>query len=256
MDLNLNNRNILITGGSRGIGLEIAKSFAKEGANIAICGRQQGDLDKAITALQPHQVTVLADSVDIADKTLYQEWINKVADNLGGIDCFIANASAFGMEPTEENWHKEFEVDLMGLVHGVETALPYLTKSSLASILAIASVSAIETGIGKVDIRPYNAIKAAVINYSKSLARQYASHAIRCNVICPGIIDFPGGMWQSVKAEDPQRYKERLESIPLKRMGTPADIASTACFLASEHASYITGANIVIDGGLSRKVHY
>jgi len=256
MELNLKGANVLVTGGSRGIGRSIALNFAAEGANVAICARQQQAIDETVLALKEQGVKATGRSIDLVDSQQYQQWVKDVAAELGGIDCFVANASALAMQLSEDDWQQAFEVDLMGIVRGINAALPFLKESPKASIVTIASVSGIETGIGKTDIRPYNSIKSAVINYTKSLASEYAKDNIRANTVSPGLVDFVGSIWEKIKKQEPEMYQDRLAKVPLGRMASPQDIASAVLFLASSQASYITGAHLVVDGCLSAKTHF
>jgi 3-oxoacyl-[acyl-carrier protein] reductase len=182
-----------------------------------------------------------------------QEWVTASASSLGSLDIVIANVSALAISNDEESWQKEFEVDLMHTVRMVTTALPYLGKSSHAAIVTVSSVSGREIDFAA---GPYGTFKAALIHYTQGLAYQLASKGIRANTISPGNTYFPGGVWHQIEHGNPQLFKEALALNPTGRMGTPQEMANAAVFLASPAASFVTGANLLVDGALTRGVQF
>ena len=165
----------------------------------------------------------------------------------------IANVSALSAALGEESWRLALEVDMLGTLRTVEAAMPYLEQSDCASIVAISSTAALEAFGGA---RPYNALKAAVINYMSNLATQLAPKNIRANTVSPGTIYFDDGVWGKRKQEAPASYAAALAQNPMGRMGTPEEVAKAVAFIASPAASFITGANLVVDGGFTRRVQY
>ena len=180
------------------------------------------------------------------------------ADRLGGLDIVVSNVSAMGGLTGEEGWRRYFEIDVMGTVRAVQAAQPLLEKSDAAAIVVIASINAIEVGH---DIFPdgflqaYGAMKAALTNYVAELSRTLAPKRIRANTVTPGPVYFPGGVWHRREQEGNPMYQKALAHARLGRLGRPEDVARAVAFLASPAACYITGANLVVDGAITRRVH-
>lgn len=189
--------------------------------------------------------------MDVADGAALLRWVQASREALGGIDIVVANVSALAIAPTEENWRREFEVDLMGAVRLVEAALPDLERSAHAAIVTVATVSAREIDFAA---GPYGAMKAALVHYTQGLAYQLAPKGIRANTLSPGNTYFEGGVWQQIEGGNPELYKQALALNPTGRMGTPQEMANAAVFLASPAASFVSGTNLVVDGALTRGV--
>jgi 3-oxoacyl-[acyl-carrier protein] reductase len=245
MDLGLTGRSVVITGGSRGIGLAIAEGFAREGANLALCARGQAGLDAAAETLRGHGVDVFTQACDVADPDALKAFVDAAAAHLGGIDVLVNNPSGFGRTNDETGWKLGIDVDLMGVVRGTWAAVPYLQKSPAPAIINTASIS----GIGASGNMAYGAVKAAVIQLTQSHAIALADDKIRVNCIAPGSIEFPGGVWDDAFKNNRQRYDSTLARIPFGRMGKPEEVASLAVFLGASPASWITGQIISVDGG-------
>jgi 3-oxoacyl-[acyl-carrier protein] reductase len=152
---------------------------------------------------------------------------------------------------TEENWAKCFGIDLMGTVRLVDAALPFLEQSNAASIVTISSVSGREVDFFE---GPYGSIKAALIHYTQGLARRLAPHGIRANTVSPGNTLFEGGSWDNAQQNRPEFFNAALALIPAGRMGTAAEMAAAAAFLASPVSGFTSGTNLVVDGALTRGV--
>lgn len=241
------NRNVVVMGGSRGIGLAIALGFAAEGAKVAICARGAEGLEIARREIAGHGHHVYAAPCDMADAAQIARFVPDAAESLGGIDILINNASGFGMTDDEEGWDASLTVDMMATVRSSHAALPFLRKTGNgAAIVNIASISGLRASTRSL---PYAAVKAAVINYTMSQAATLAADGIRVNAISPGSIEFPGGVWDQRKKNNPKLYDRTLASIPFGRMGAPEDVADVALFLASPASRWVTGQNIVVDGG-------
>lgn len=251
MDLGLSGKNAVITGATRGIGRAIANLLADEGANLAICSRNQADVDAAVEELGARGVQVIGAAVDVADKDAYQAWIASAGEQLGGIDIFVPNVSAAGGVLGEEGWNANFNVDLLGTTRGIEAAMPFLEKSNAAAIVVIASTAATETFMAP---QPFNAIKGALVVHAKQLSQALAPAGIRVNCVSPGPIYFDGGVWEMIKQQMPEVYDATLAQIPQGRMGTAEEVANSVAFLASPAASLITGVNLVADGGFTKRV--
>ena len=253
MDLGLNGLKAVVTGGTRGIGLAIVERLAGEGAEVAFCARDADTVEARVAALRNAGARAHGGAVDVADGESLKSWVDTVAGSMGGLDILIPNVSAMGGTLGDEGWRRGFDIDIMGTVHAVDAALAYLEKSAAASIVVIATTAALEAFGG---VRPYAAVKAALINYISTLATVQAERGIRANTVSPGTIFFEDGVWGQRKREAPEVFDWALGSNPMGRMGTPEEVASAAVFLASPTASFITGANLVIDGGLTRRVQY
>jgi 3-oxoacyl-[acyl-carrier protein] reductase len=253
MDLGLQGLRALVTGGTRGIGRAIVDRLAAEGCNVALCARNPDDVAATVAALEGTGVEASGAAVDVADGAALKDWIEGAAATLGGLDIVVANVSGMGGTLGDEGWRRGFEIDIMGTVHTVEAAMPYLEKSEAASIISIASTAALESFGG---VRPYNAVKAALINYTSSLSSALAGSGIRANTVSPGTIFFEDGTWGKRQREQPEIYNMALSRNPTGRMGRPDEVANATAFLASPAASFITGANLVVDGALTQRVQY
>jgi NAD(P)-dependent dehydrogenase (short-subunit alcohol dehydrogenase family) len=251
MDLGLKGLKAIVTGGSKGIGRRAADIFAEEGASVAICARNAGEVKAAVESLKKKGVAAYGAAIDVADKAALEKFVADSASALSGIDILVANVSAIAVQDTEEAWRKAFEVDVMHTVHAVNAALPFLEKSKHPAIVIISSVSGRE-----VDFTgpAYGAFKAALVHYAQRLAYQHAPKMIRVNAVSPGNTYFDGGLWQNVEKNLPDLYKSALSLNPTGRMATPEEIGRGIVFLASPASSFTTGTNLVIDGALTRGV--
>jgi 3-oxoacyl-[acyl-carrier protein] reductase len=191
--------------------------------------------------------------VDVSDEAGVRQWVDDTAAELGGLDIVVANVSALAIPDEEANWRASFDVDLMGTVHLVDAALPHLECSDAASIVTIASVSGREVDFAA---GPYATMKAAIIHYTQGLAYQLAAKGIRANSLSPGNTYFPGGVWENIEQNNPELFATALGLNPTGRMARPEEIARAGVFLASPAASFMTGANLLVDGGLTRGVQF
>ncbi len=251
MDLELKGKKAIVTGGTRGIGRAIAELLAAEGADVAICARNREQLDAAVMALGRKGVKAWGRAVDVADTAALRGWIADAAGALGGLDIFVSNVSALAVATDEATWRRSFDIDVMGTVVGVDTVLPLMEKAGGGAIVIIGSVAAVEV-VGPT--RPYNAVKAALLPYMKSTAKNYAGKNIRVNMVSPGTVYFKGGVWHVREQQQPEFFKAALARNPMGRMGRPDEVADAVVFLASARASFVTGANLIIDGGASQRV--
>ncbi len=253
MDLQLTGRRALVTGGTRGIGRSIVEHFVAEGASVAFCARDADAVKRTQRELATEGVHVVGTALDVADAAALAHWVTSSAEQLGGIDIVVSNVSALAIPDEPDNWTASFEVDLMGAVRLVNAAMPHLEASDAASIVAVSSVSGREIDFAA---GPYGTIKAALIHYMQGLANQLAAKGIRANSVSPGNVYFDGGVWQSIEQNQPEFFKTALDLNPTKRMATPAEIARTVVFVASPASSRTSGANVLVDGALSRGVQF
>ena len=248
MDLGLKGKHALITGGSKGIGRAVAQTFADEGANVAICARNAGDVTAAVADLNARGVKACGRALDVADSAALKDWVAASAAELGGIDVLVCNVSALAVGDSEETWDKTFRTDMMHTVNAVAAAVPFLEKSACASIVLISSVSGFEVDFAA---GSYGAIKAALIHYAKGLSRQLVAKGIRVNCVSPGNTYFDAGIWQTIEKNVPDLFASTLKVNPTGKFGTPQEVANGVVFLSSPVASRISGANLVIDGALT-----
>jgi 3-oxoacyl-[acyl-carrier protein] reductase len=251
MDLGLKGLNAVVTGGSKGIGRQVAETLAAEGANVAICARNATEVAAAVASLQAKDVRAYGATVDVADKAALEGFVSDSAKALGGLDIVVANVSALAVEDNEEAWRRAFETDMMHTVRVANAALPWLEKSKSPAIVIVSSVSGRE-----VDFTgpAYGAFKAALVHYAQRLAFKLAPKMIRVNAVSPGNTYFEGGVWHTIERELPDLFKEALALNPTGRMATPQEIARGVVFLASPASSFTTGTNLVIDGALTRGI--
>lgn len=252
MDLKLKGQKALITGGTKGIGRAIADTLAGEGCNVAICARNEAEVAAAVEALQGQGVTAFGQSVDVGDGDALKAWVGASAEALGGIDCLVSNVSG-GNAPGEDGWRANFEHDVLGAVRLVEASLPHLENSDNASITMISSTAALEKFIAA---GAYNSMKAAIIQYAGALAQDIGGKGIRVNSISPGPIMIEGGSWDFIKNNMTAFYEATLADIPVGRMGSADEVAAQVALLASPLGAFTTASNIVIDGGLTKRIQF
>jgi len=253
MDLGLKGLRAVVTGGTRGIGRAIVETLADEGAAVAFCARTEPDVAQAAVELTERGGVVTGRCVDVSDADGIRQWVGDAAAELGGLDIVVANVSALAIPDEEANWRASFEVDMMGTVHLVNAAMPYLERSQAPSIVTISSVSGREIDFAS---GPYGTMKAAIIHYTQGLAYQLAAKGIRANSLSPGNTYFDGGVWQNIEQNNPELFATALGLNPTGRMARPEEIARGVAFLASPAASFVTGTNLVVDGALTRGVQF
>ncbi|MES2904086.1 MAG: SDR family NAD(P)-dependent oxidoreductase [Pseudomonadota bacterium] len=240
-------KNAIVTGGASGIGAATARLIAREGGRVMIV-----DLDNAACA---RMVTELGEDraayrvCDVAEIDQVDAMVAATAERFGRIDILFNNAGMVGMGSTTETdpalWRRVIEVDLFSIFYGCRAAIPHMVKAGGGAIVNTASISGM---VGDFGMSSYNAAKGAVINYSRNLALDYATSGIRVNVVCPGVTNTP--MLAGV-AEVPGLLDAFIAPVPMARLGEPEEIAEVVAFLASDAASFMTGAVVPVDGGLT-----
>ena len=247
--LDFSGYRVLVAGGSKGIGRSIALAFARAGAAVSVCSRGNEALQAVRDELSAFGHVVHGHAGDLSQAEAVNDWVEGAAGALGGIDVLVNNATGYGFDAGDDtSWLADFNVDLMAAVRASRRAQPHLERSSHPSILHISSIAALHP---RAQGAPYAALKAALSHYTGSQALTLAPKRIRVNAIAPGSIEFPGGIWDRARQNDPQGYQAVLDRIPFGKYGTPEDIAHVALFLASPLAGWITGQTLCVDGGQS-----
>jgi 3-oxoacyl-[acyl-carrier protein] reductase len=246
MNIAFPGKNVVVAGGSRGIGRAIALGFAAAGANVSICARGAEKLRETERELKAHGGKVHSAPCDLADGAAVTRYVGEAGAALGGIDVLVNNASGFGRSDDEAGWEVSIKVDLMASVRASHAALPLIERAGGGSIVHISSISGLAPSART---PPYGAVKAALIQYTMSQAAALAARKIRVNSVAPGSIEFPGGVWDVARTQNPKLYQSILAGIPSGRMGRPEEVAAVVLFLASDLGSWITGQTIVVDGG-------
>lgn len=249
MDLQLAGKVALITGSTRGIGLGCATRLAQEGCDVAICGRGQPALDAAARTLSALGRRVHAQRVDLLEPGQTERFVEDAARALGRLDVVVANVGGTVggnfLDTEPEAFVKTFELNAGVAVRLLKAAAPHLAASGQGSATIIASISGDRPGPRS----QYGAAKAAEIYLASALGRELASSRIRVNAVSPGSILFPGGGWAERQRTMPDRIADFIaREFPFGRMGTVDEVADVVAFLSSPRASWVSGANIVVDG--------
>jgi 3-oxoacyl-[acyl-carrier protein] reductase len=244
----LEGKIILITGASKGIGNGIAKRCAEAGAQVAFTYLSSIEKGQALEKelVDTHGIKAKGYRSDASNMQAAEELINQVVTDFGTIHCLVNNAGITQdnllMRMTEEMWDRVIEINLKSCFNTVKAAVRPFMKQRSGSIINMTSVVGIRGNAGQAN---YAASKAGIIGFTKSVAQELGSRSIRCNAIAPGFIET-----EMTQILDEQTVKTWVENIPLKRSGTPMDVADCVVFLASDMSSYITGQVIQVDGGM------
>jgi len=239
----LEGKTAVVTGGSSGIGLAIAKRFAAEGAHVFITGRRQTQLDAAVALIGGSVTAVQGDVTSASDlERLFEE----VGKREGRLDILVTSSGVSEFSTlattTEQHFDKAFDLNVRGMVFTVQQALHHMGDGS--SIVLVGSIAG---SIGNPGYGTYSATKAAVRSYARTWTVELAERGIRVNTLSPGPIDTP--MFDQVS--DDVRHS-LMSQVPLKRLGRPEEVAAAALFLASSESSFVAGAELCIDGGMAQ----
>ena len=243
----LKGKNVIITGGSRGIGRGIAEKFAQNGANIAFtCSKLSASSSELCENLEKLGVKVKAYASDASDYESALKLADDVINDFGSIDVLVNNAGITKdnllMRMSEEDFDKVMKVNMNSVFNNTKAVLRPMLKQKFGSIINLSSVVGVKGNPGQSN---YSASKAAIIGFTKSIALELGSRNIRCNAIAPGFIET-----EMTQALNNDQVNDWAESIPLKRTGQVDDIANTSLFLASDMSSYVTGQVINVCGGM------
>ena len=252
MKLGLEGKKVILTGGSRGIGRASLEIFADEGADVAFFSRNPQQVADTVAVLEGYGGKVFGEPFEMGDRQAYRDWLSKAVDKLGGLDVFIHNVSSSGAGAGSD-WNITMNLDIFGAVDAVEILQPHLEQSDAAAIVLMSSTAAVETFMAP---SAFNALKAALITYSKQLSQALGPKGIRVNTVSPGPIFFPEGNWDKIQRAKPEVYDAQVAKMALGRFGTADEVARSVVFLASPASSYTTGTNLVIDGGYTKRVQF
>ena len=253
MDLRLTGKRAFVTGGSRGIGLAIARALAREGAVVSICARGADGLADAVERLRGEDLAVHAYVVDVTDPDQLEEGIVRSATEQGGLDLLVANAGGSrggGVQSsTHEDWTHTLQLNVVHAATAVRAALPWLSASGEGAALVIGSIS----GWKPRATSSFAVAKAAEIHLAPALAVELSRERVRVNTLSPGSVLFEGGRWARTRAADPEAHERFVvDNLPGGRFVTLDEVADAACFLLSPRAAGINGAHLAVDGAQDR----
>jgi meso-butanediol dehydrogenase / (S,S)-butanediol dehydrogenase / diacetyl reductase len=238
-------RIALVTGGASGIGAATARALGAEGARVVIA-----DVDGLRGAALAEEIGAVFDQVDVTDAPALERLIGDVVHTEGGLDVLVscAFAAALGSIASlgSAEWARTLDVSLTGAFTAMRAAIPAMRARGVGAIVNVASISGLRGDRG---LAAYNAAKAGMVNLTRSAALELAASGIRVNAVCPGLIDTPS--LQRVFTRQPGREPVVRAAVPAGRFGRADEVARAILFLASDDASYVTGATLVVDGGLT-----
>ncbi|MDP3093788.1 MAG: SDR family NAD(P)-dependent oxidoreductase [bacterium] len=246
----LKNKVALVTGARRGMGKVDALMMAKQGAKVAVTDIDLKECQAVVDEIIKQGGEAAAWKMDVTDKAEIDRVFDEVIKSWGRLDILVNNAGVYlskmAMDMTEADWDKTLDINLKGQFFCAQRAAREMAKNKWGRIINIASIASGQVGVGVMASSHYTASKGGIIGMSETLALEWASLGINVNVIAPGAIDTPMIQEAGMSKEAMDAF---LAGIPLKRIGKSEEIAAMVVFLASEEASYITGATFVVDGG-------
>ncbi len=264
MDLGLRDRVAIVTGSSRGIGRQIALDLAREGTHLVLNARNASTLETTAHECEAHGVRVVQVVADLLDPDAAPLVVERTMDELGRIDILVNNAGGGGdairlQKLTDDDWKLGFELNFFSCVRITTACLPVMLERGWGRIVSLSSTYGIEPGAY---FGPYSAAKAALLNYSKSLSRAFSAQGVLSNCVVPGItiteaINETAAAAAAAQGTTPGDVMARMmqqDPVSMGRFGDPQEVAAAVVFLASEAASWITGAALAVDGGTLRSI--
>ncbi|MBF82170.1 MAG: 3-ketoacyl-ACP reductase [Actinobacteria bacterium] len=253
MELKLSGLRAIVPASTKGIMRRVVEQLVDEGCNVAICSRSEDSVAKTLRELSGGRGEVIGRACDVLDKEDYESWIEEMAVQMGGVDIFIPGVSAGGGADSERNWWKNFEVDVLSTVRGCETVIPHMQDSGGGAITFITTTASVETFGGP---QAYNAMKGSLLVYAKQLSQEVGKDKIRVNCVSPGPIYFEGGSWEMLKDTMAKWFSKIERDHPEGRLGTPEEVANCIVFISSPAASWVSGTNMMVDGGFTKRVQF
>jgi NAD(P)-dependent dehydrogenase (short-subunit alcohol dehydrogenase family) len=254
--MRLRNKVAIITGAARGVGEAVLRRMTQEGASVVAVDVLQDQLEAAVADARALGLEATACVADISTQEGNQKAVELARKRYGGLDIFHGNAAVIRMADlaatTTGIWDETLATNLKGIYLGCQNAVPELIRRGGGSLIFTASVLGI---VGDPELPAYGAAKGGLRALCRSLAVAYGPQNIRCNTICPGDIRTQMFVEYMENNSDPQALKKITDCYPLRRVAAPEDVANVAVFLASDEGSYITGTDIVVDGGLLAKCY-
>lgn len=245
-------RVAFVTGGSSGIGLATAQRLHAEGAHVIIAARREDQGRAAAETIGAGAVFV---ALDVRERDAVHATIDRVVERHGRLDVLVNAAGVLVVAPTlslqEKHWQRTIDINLNGVFHTCQAALPHLrttVAAGLAPQTAIVNVVSIDAVAGDRGFAAYNAAKAGALNLSRSLALEFAADRVRVNAVSPGVVDTP---MAAASTSDEASHAAFRAAVPVGRVGQPHEIAAAIAFLAADEASFVVGANLVVDGGVT-----
>ena len=247
--MRLDGKVALVTGAVGGIGTAIVDVFLAEGATVILCDKRAAEVETRVAALRAACARAHAAAADITDHAALCAAVTAAAAHAGEVDIVVANASTGNLTDTlrattPASWRQDIADNMAGQYNTVDAAMPSMKRRRSGSIVLIGSVN----GLATFGNPAYSAAKAGLISFARSLAVEYGPFGIRANIVCPGTVRTPA--WTRRVERNPEVFENLRKWYPLGRVAEPEDVARAVCFLASNEASFISGAMLPVDGGL------
>lgn len=255
MDLGLKGKVAMITGASKGLGRGTAKALGEEGVKLSICARGEAALNDAAAEFRKLGFDTFAMAADVTKAADMEKWVAETGARFGGVDILVNNAGGARVgsltELSEEAWRESFELNFFSAVRLARLAADKMRSRGGGVIINISSIYGRESG----GTLTYNSSKAAMISFTKMLAREMAAKNVRVNSIAPGSIQYPGGSWERRFKENPAFERDFIShELPAGRLGRPDEIGYAVVMMASPKASWINGACLPVDGAQGRSL--